>query len=213
MTNTDADAISFWNELYAERDRVWSGRPNAALVQMVADLPAGHALDLGCGEGGDTVWLTEQGWEVTAVDISSTALDRARAAADARGLHGIHWAQADLAEWEPPAAYDLVSACFLHSPVDFPREAVLRRAAAAVAPGGHLLVVGHAAPPPWSRHQHHDEEGLRPVLPTLAEEIDALALDPERWETLVAETADRQAVGPDGEAAVLQDNVIWARRR
>lgn len=212
MPSTHDDAVAFWNDLYAERDRIWSGHPNAALVRVVADLPPGHALDLGCGEGGDTVWLAEQGWRVTGVDISATALARARAAAAERALDRVDWAQADLADWEPPAAYDLVSACFLHSPVDFPREAVLRRAAAAVAPGGHLLLVGHAASPPWSRHQH-DGDHAHPELPTLAEEIAALALDPDAWDTVVAETADRRAVGPDGEPAVLQDNVILARRR
>lgn len=119
----------------------------------------------------------------------------------------------DLATWTPPEAYDLVSACFLHSHVEFPRAEVLQRAAAAVAPGGHLLVVGHAEPPPWSnqRHDgnghHHDHDLLTP-----AQELAALDLDKTDWETVLCEANSRQATGPDGESAVLEDTVVLVRR-
>jgi 2-polyprenyl-3-methyl-5-hydroxy-6-metoxy-1,4-benzoquinol methylase len=141
-----ADAATFWESRYAERHRIWSGEPNAALADVASAIRPGRALDLGCGEGGDTVWLAEQGWQVTGVDISATAVARGRALATARGVaeDRITWIVEDLAAWEPADRYDLVTSCFLHSPVDFPRAAVLRQAAAAVAPGGHLLVVAHA---------------------------------------------------------------------
>ena len=202
------DPTTYWEERYAERDRIWSGRPNTALVDTTGDLPPGRALDLGCGEGGDAVWLAERGWSVTAVDISSTAIERGRTAAEERGLTGIDWVAADLSRWLPEGEFDLVSACFLHSTVELPRTEILRRMAAVVRPGGHLLVVGHAAPPPWSKHRnHHDHDLLDP-----AGELRELALAPGSWETVICESRGRDATGPDGEHAHLDDTVVLVRR-
>ena len=75
-----------WEKHYGERDRVWSGRVNVQFADVVGDLTPGRALDLGCGEGADAVWLAERGWNVVAIDISETALDRAREAAATRDV-------------------------------------------------------------------------------------------------------------------------------
>lgn len=206
----DTDPTAFWEELYGARDRIWSGRPNRALVDAVQSLPRGSALDLGSGEGGDALWLAESGWTVTALDISPTALARAAEHAAERGVPAdrIRWQRADLAEWRPTEAFDLVSACFLHSPVAFPREEVLRRAASAVAPGGHLLVVGHAAFPSWA--DMPEEE--RPHLPTAGEVLESLALPPAEWTVLVSESRAREATSPDGDPITLDDAVLLVRR-
>ncbi len=119
---TDTDARQFWDDLYGERAQRWSGKVNAPLEQRAADLPPGRALDLGCGEGADALWLAAHGWAVTAVDISATALDRARAEAGRRGL-AVDWQRLDLTESLPGGPYDLVSAQFLQSPVAFARTA------------------------------------------------------------------------------------------
>ncbi|WP_202965810.1 SAM-dependent methyltransferase [Agreia bicolorata] len=139
---------SFWEARYRESGKTWSGRANAALVREVGGLAPGRALDLGSGEGGDALWLASRGWDVTAVDISPTALERGRSAADSAGFGDrILWVEADLATWVPDSEFDLVSAHFLHSPVELPREAILQRAAGAVAESGVLLIVGHGAFP------------------------------------------------------------------
>src|SRR4051794_25549620 len=75
-----------WDEKYAAQDRIWSGRPNQPLVDHAADLPPGLALDVGCGEGADVVWLAERGWRVTGADVSPVALERARAHAGEAGM-------------------------------------------------------------------------------------------------------------------------------
>ncbi len=199
----------FWEERYSGSGRVWSGRPNAVLVDIAGGLRPGRALDLGCGEGGDPVWLAQQGWRVTAVDISSTAVQRGAAAAAEAGVDDrIDWVAADLAGWSDQEAYDLVSAFFLQSPVELDRVAILRRAAARVVPGGHLLVVTHAAPPPWATQldaHHHD-------FHTPAEELDALGLDAPEWAAVLAETRHRHATGPDGSFGDLEDTVVLLRR-
>jgi SAM-dependent methyltransferase len=201
-----ADVAQFWDDLYGERERVWSGRVNAPLADRVADLPPGRALDLGCGEGADALWLAERGWAVTAVDISATALGRARAEAERRGLQ-VDWQQADLAVALPPGPYQLVSAHFLQSPVELPRASVLQRAAAEVAPGGHLLVVGHASAPPWSQHEPDPE-----LMPSAATVLGQLALG-DGWQVLEADDVPRTATGPDGQTGELLDSVVLARRR
>jgi thioredoxin reductase len=138
------DTAEHWDHRYADvGDRMWSGRPNSALVAEVADLEPGTALDVGCGEGADAIWLAEQGWRVTAVDISSVAVERGRQGAEQAGVQ-VEWVALDiLREPLPAAGYDLVSAqypAFRHDADD----TAIRALVDAVAPGGTLLVVHHA---------------------------------------------------------------------
>jgi SAM-dependent methyltransferase len=205
------DASDFWERRYADTGQVWSGRANRALVDVVSDLPVGRALDLGSGEGGDAIWLARHGWQVTAVDISPTAIARGVAAASDVPDGQIEWFAADLDEWTangPHGPYDLVTASFLHSPIEFPRTEVLRRAADFVAAGGHLFIVSHAAAPPWSRHRHEHHQFLNPD-----EEIAALALPEDKWDMGLAETRTREATGPDGQHATLDDVIVLLHRR
>lgn len=195
----------FWETHYGAVDRVWSGRPNTAVVDVAGGLPPGRVLDLGCGEGGDAVWLAGRGWDVTAVDISPTAVDRGRAAAAAACV-AVRFVVADLTTWEPDASYDLVTASFLQSPVALTRGEILRRAAARVVTGGHVLLVSHAAPPPWA---HHHDGPSRLLTPS--EELAELAL-PDGWEVVLAESRTREVDGPDGAPAVLEDSVVLVRR-
>lgn len=208
MTDAVRDAQEFWDEFYGGDDPVWSGRFNVALAEITADLAPGRALDLGCGEGADAIWLAAHGWQVVAVDISANALARGRAAAQERDVAArIRFERHDLSSSLPDGRFDLVSAQFLHSPVELDREPVLRRAADAVAVGGRLLIVDHAAAPPWAGEQAHEHH-----FATVGEVLAGLALDETQWEQLRAETVDRDAVGPDGQAGTLADNVILLRR-
>ncbi|HEX5301992.1 MAG TPA: class I SAM-dependent methyltransferase, partial [Streptosporangiaceae bacterium] len=136
----------FWDNRYRSAGQLWSGQPNAQFAAHAADLEPGEALDAGCGEGADAIWLARRGWSVTAVDVSAVALERAAAAAGAAGgdaAERISWRREDLLTWVPePDRYDLVSAQFMH----FPRAeltAFHQRLAAAVRPGGTLLLIAH----------------------------------------------------------------------
>ena len=205
----DSDAQQHWEQRYGERERVWSGRVNTRLAEIVESLAPGRALDLGCGEGADAIWLADRGWHVVAVDISEVALQRATEDARARGvLDRIDFQHHDLSESFPTGGYDLVSAQFLHSTVRLDRDTVLRRAAESVAPGGLLAIVDHAAPPPWASELAHDHE-----FPSVDEVIESLNLDAAEWERIRAESVEREATGPDGETATLVDNVIVLHRR
>jgi SAM-dependent methyltransferase len=203
------DAKEHWEQHYGERGRVWSGRVNVRMAEIAESLAPGRALDLGCGEGGDAIWLAERGWQVVAVDISDTALQRAREDAETRGVADrIEFDQRDLAETFPGGDYDLVSAQFLHSKLPLDRTAILIRAAGAVRQGGTLLVVDHSGPPPWaSKLDHHHD------FPSPDEVVKALNLPDAEWDQARMDSAEREAKGPDGEPATWVDNVIVLRRR
>src|SRR4051812_15234526 len=132
-----------WDRRYAEREQLWSGQPNGALVAEVAGLTPGRVLDVGCGEGADAVWLARRGWEVTGLEVSRVALKRAVEHAHDSGVT-VRWVHAGLVEAAfPPGSFDLVSAQYpalLRTPGGLAERALL----AAVAPGGLLLLVHHA---------------------------------------------------------------------
>jgi len=135
-----------WDRRYASKDLVWGSAPNRWVEAGCADLPAGRALDLACGEGRNARWLAGRGWQVTAVDFSQVALDRgARLAEQDPGDRAarIEWVRADATTYAPtPAGYDLVVMAYLQLQAAA-RALTVRAAAAAVAPGGRLLVVAH----------------------------------------------------------------------
>jgi SAM-dependent methyltransferase len=201
----------FWDARYRSADRIWSGNPNPHLVEKVADLVPGTALDVGCGEGADAIWLAARGWHVTGIDVSVVALERAaQRAADAgqEVAERITWQQADILSWEPaPMRFDLVSAQFMHLP-SVARESQYHRLAGAVRPGGMLLIVGH--------HPSDLETSVgRPNLPDLfltAEQI-VTTLEPDDWQIIVAAAPERQTRDPEGRPVTIRDAVLCAIRR
>ena len=167
---------------------VWSGRPNPQLVAEVTGLPPGRALDVGSGEGADAVWLAERGWQVTAVDISTTALERAAAHAEAAGA-GRRPHRVDARGPARQAARRgrvRPGVVAVHAPAGEPRRELFARLAAAVAPGGTLLIVGHHPSDlrTTARRMH------MPDMMFTAEEV-AASLDPTKWEVLAAEARPR----------------------
>ena len=209
--------IAFWERRYAGAEPIWSGRVNAALAAVVDELEPGVSLDLGCGEGGDVRWLASRGWRATGIELSPTAVARAEAAATEVGLAAerARFIVADLGEWaDDPAeidgggtrGFDLVTASFFQSPVELPRERILRAAMTRVAPGGNLVLVSHAAAPSWAPGHGGD-------FPSPDSELALLAPSAAEWETLVSEVRSRAITGPDGEPAELDDTVVVLRRR
>lgn len=214
------DAAAIWDDRYRSKPQMWSGKPNPQLVREAGGLKPGKALDLGCGEGADAIWLAQQGWTVTAVDVSAVALDRARshekAALARESVHAaegtigsrITWQQADLGQWQPGDSFDLVTSQFLHSQ-ELAWQGPLRTAAAAVKRGGTLLVVGHHPDrlPPWGGG--HDHKGM---FYTGDELVQELGLDSPEWQLEVQTSRERPVTGPDGEHATIADVVLRATR-
>ena len=193
-----------WDERYAEAEQIWSGEPNGALVAEVGDLEPGSALDVGCGEGADAIWLARRGWQVSAIDVSSVALQRAAAAADQAHVE-VAWVHGGLLETElPVAGFDLVSS---HYPalLRTPNHDAERALLAAVAPCGHLLVVHHADFDADEAKAH----GFDPNDYVWPQDVDLL-LD-EKWHVMVDERRPRHVQGGAG-AGHSHDVVLHARR-
>lgn len=201
----DPDVRAEWDNRYADRQQLWSGQPNGALVAEVAGLTPGRVLDVGCGEGADAVWLARGGWHVTALEVSGVALERAAGHARDAGLT-VRWVHATLTEAGlPPASFDLVSAQY-PALLRTPDAAAERALLAAVAPGGVLLLVHHAG---MDTQQAH-ESGCDPadyVWPSMV-----VALLNDDWEVEVDE--QRPRVAPDGGAGAhhTDDVVVRVRR-
>ncbi|MFE5198423.1 MULTISPECIES: class I SAM-dependent methyltransferase [unclassified Streptomyces] len=194
-----------WDNRYAERHQLWSGQPNGALVAEVAGLTPGRVLDVGCGEGADAVWLARVGWDVTALEVSGVALERAAGHARDAGVT-VSWVHAALTEAVlEPASFGLVSAQY-PALRRTPDAAAERSLLAAVAPGGVLLLVHHAG---MDTQQAHDS-GFDPadyVWPSMV-----VALLDDDWEVEVDEQRPRVAPDDGAGAHHTDDLVLRARR-
>ncbi|MFI6154872.1 class I SAM-dependent methyltransferase [Kitasatospora sp. NPDC051170] len=135
-----------WDDRYAASELVWGAEPNRWVVRELGDVKPGTALDLAAGEGRNAIWLAGRGWDVTGLDYSAVALERAeRLTADLPDevADRLTWRHGDARTFESPeAGYDLVLVAYLQVPAA-DRRTALRRAADALAPGATLLVVGH----------------------------------------------------------------------
>lgn len=199
----DAEA---WNARYGASEMLWGVEPNRWVVAETSDLPAGRALDVACGEGRNALWLAARGWDVTGVDFSAVALDRARELSE--GAPGqVRWVQSDAHDstsWGGP--FDLVVMAYLHLPPG-ERRSALHTAAAVLAPGGTLLVVGHDL--------SNLTEGVGgPQDATLLLTPDAVVADlvPLPWlEVERAESVLRLVDTPTGEHKAV-DTLVRARR-
>src|SRR5215213_4712777 len=195
-----------WDRRYADREQLWSGQPNGALVAEVARLMPGRVLDVGCGEGADAVWLARRGWDVTALDVSAVALERAARHARDAGVP-VRWVHAGLAEAAlPPASFDLVSAQYPALPRTS-GAAAERALLAAVAPGGVLLLVHHAG----MDTQPVQDGGFDPADYVWPSMVTAL-LDSD-WEVQVNEQRPRIAPNDGAGAHHAEDLVLRALRR
>jgi 2-polyprenyl-3-methyl-5-hydroxy-6-metoxy-1,4-benzoquinol methylase len=209
LTDEQAAAMfepSGWEERYSSEEKVWSGDPNPQLVAEVSGLPPGTALDVGCGEGGDVIWLARQGWKVTGADFSANGLARAARHADEAGVADrVDWRQVDARTFTADGrTYDLVTTHYLHPP-DGGTVEVTKRLADAVAPGGYLLVVGHA---PSELFAHLSASQRRAMF--LAEDL--LTGLAEDFEVLVVEQRPR-TLTRDGVTVDAHDSTLLARRR
>lgn len=200
-----------WDERYAESDTIWSGQPNGALLAEVAGMPAGRVLDVGCGEGADAIWLAQQGWTVTAVDVSDVALKRARDHASAAALEVNFVLSGLLDAGLEPGSFDLVAALYpaLRHTNNHDTVGILLDL---VAPGGSLLFVHHAL-----EHHHHDQDEQDEHRPRFdpADYVgvsDVSARLDTTWTVDVNEERDR-AISGGGGAHHVRDLIVRAHRR
>lgn len=200
----------FWEQRYTKSLSRERGRAGAILQAQVAALAPGRALELGCSTGDDSLWLAEQGWQVTGVDISPAAIQTAKRLAQQADLsHKTTFLALDLSESLPAGQFELITALYFQSPYpDFPRDQILHDLAQQVVVGGHLLVVTHASHPPGA--DGHDPER---VFPTPEAELQALDLPAGAWVARALTVRERTMTRPDGQVLQLQDNLMLLQRQ
>ena len=195
-----------WDARYGERDdAIWSGRPNGRLVAEIADTSPGRALDVGCGEGADAIWLARRGWTVTAVDISDVAVRRAQEAADRAGAT-VEWVCGDALHTAfPRASFDLVSMQYPALPKAAGQDAV-RGLLDAVRPGGLLLAVYHDLDE--EHREHMKSRGVDPEDYVGIDDLAALLGD----DFTVEMHATEPRIDPPPGTPHIADVVLRARR-
>ena len=196
-----------WDARYRERGgAVWSGRPNGRLVAEVGVLKAGRALDVGCGEGADAIWLALRGWSVTAIDVSEVAICRARQASRLAGA-SVEWICGDVLETPVGAgSFDLVSMQYPALP-KAGGEAAVKRLLATVRPGGLLLAVYHDLD---DEHlEHMKSRGVDPADHLGADDLGRLL----GADFTVELHAVEPRIDPPPGTAHIADVVLRARRR
>ena len=130
---TAYDEGEFYDEIYAG-EPTFNPRPNAFLVEAVAGLRPGKALDVGMGQGRNAIYLAGLGWEVTGFDVSAEGLERAQEQARAGGLAvtAVHLADVEfpfgLEQWDLIVIVHALEKRSVHRVHD------------ALRPGGYVLV-------------------------------------------------------------------------
>ena len=140
MTYSEPMDSANWDDRYRATELVWGAGPNVFLPPLVEGLPVGAALDVACGEGRNSLWLAQQGWEATGIDFSPVAIGKARILAQDVL---ITYEVASVASYEPERLFDLVIVFYVHL-MEADARSMFNMAAAALAPGGTLFGVGHA---------------------------------------------------------------------
>ncbi len=196
-----------WDAIYSERDSaMWSGRPNGRLVAEIADVKPGRALDVGCGEGADAIWLARRGWTVTTIDVSDVAIVRARDAAELVGTT-VEWVCGDALQIGLPArSFDLVSMQYPALP-KATGEAAARTLLDSVRPGGLLLAVYHDLDD--EHREHMKARGFDPADYVGADDLAALLGD----EFAVEVHAVEPRINPPPDTPHIADIVLRACRR
>ena len=148
---SDTDTVEFWNDTWSTMGHTFSDH-DQILMDCAGNLEPGRALDLGCGSGGNAVWLAEHGWQVSGVDFSGVAIEKARTRAADKRVEA-EFVVSDATAYRPDGLYDLIISFYIHLWPE-QRARMLANAAEALAPGGRILFVSHdksSSPPGWSR--------------------------------------------------------------
>lgn len=200
-----------WNNLYSEKEQVWSGEPNKTLVSLIENYAPTTVLDLGCGEGGDVLWLAQRGWSATGIDISDVAIERARNAAQKIGVSA-QFVAADLAHWRTGQTFDLIVSSFMQSHFDdLDRIGIFQQALELLNVGGELVSISHASMPSFIKDDD-PRKHFAESLPNPLEEAQVLTRNDSRFEIRLAEKRTRSVVSPEGEEGTIDDGVMVIRR-
>lgn len=173
-----------WNERYAAATTPWdTGRPDPHLVALLPTLPGvQRVLEIGCGTGTNAVWMAEQGLDVTAIDLAPLALDRARARAEAAGVH-VHFARVDILHEAPPGhGYHLVydRGCLHVFDLAADRARFAAQVAAHLADGGLWVCIAGSTEGP-ARDTGPPRRSARDLVEAIEPHLELVSLEAVRF--------------------------------
>lgn len=211
----DVAEDGFWENLYSRTSRRWSGRPNQALVDMLEEHVVlgpgtgsvrGTAVDIGCGEGADAIWLAQNGWQTTGVDVSTTAISRAEEDAREAAVPSerLRFSADGLRGLPEASRFDLVCTSYLHAPSQDLRERLLQDASRRVAEDGMLFVLSHVMPADGGSATPHPESAEQVIR--------ELGLDPATWGVERMRTSLSTVIEPSGRVVERADRAVLMRR-
>ena len=174
----------FWNSRYSEQEFAYGTKPNEFLKEQLKNLKTGTALFLGEGEGRNAVYASKLGWQVNAVDFSSSAKVKALKLAEENKVT-INYEVCDLNEYRfKENYYDLVVMIFLHLPLEL-REKVFKNSINSLKSNGILLVEA------FNKNQINNSSGGPQSLDLLYSENDLLSLVKDlRTETIESKSIE-----------------------
>jgi len=138
------DEFKRWDDRYRTPEFVFGSEPNYFLAACRHLLPpSGHALAIGDGEGRNGVWLAQQNLDVTSIDFSPAAQQKAAALARSKGVD-IHLETADMHTWRyPESTFDVVVDIFTQVSTPAERDIKWAGVRKTLKPGGLLLIEGY----------------------------------------------------------------------
>jgi SAM-dependent methyltransferase len=148
----DPQDRDFWNEKFKDPNTRFRREPSRLLVDAIKGRPAGRALDLGMGEGRNAIFLAQQGWDVTGVDLSDVAVQQARTRA--AELHVRVTTRVDTADHYDLGKdqWDVIALFYMHAWYHGAKPGAPKRLVTALKPGGLLVMEGFAGPQAFMFH-------------------------------------------------------------
>ncbi|MDP2365385.1 MAG: class I SAM-dependent methyltransferase [Ignavibacteria bacterium] len=159
----------FWNNRYTEKEFAYGTEPNEFFKEQIEKLKSGRALFLGEGEGRNAVYAAKLGWQVDAVDFSSSARDKALKLAEENNVK-INYEVCDLNDYKyKENHYDLVVMIFVHLPIEV-RKILFRNAVRSLNQNGKMIIEV------FSKEQIKNSSGGPQSIELLYSENDILSL-------------------------------------
>lgn len=171
--------------------------PNTFVESRLRGATPGTGVDVACGEGRNAIWLADQGWEMTAVDFSTVAIERGRSLSDK-----VNFVQADVFTWDPRRLFDLVLIAYLQVEAE-PLSELVRKAGGWLESEGELFLVGHDI-------SNLDEGVGGPQVPERLWDLDLMLEWLEGLRVVEAGVVERP-VEVDGEVFYARDTLVRAR--
>ncbi len=160
-----------WNDRYRDGNLPWdTGRPSSELQRVLSrnTIQPCRALELGCGTGSNCVWLVQQGFEVTGIDVAPLAVEQAEQRANTAGVKArfVVADVLDLPDLDGPFAFFLDRGCYHAVRRNAPQQYAPAVARHLTSGGRGLILTGNArephdpGPPVVTEEQIRDELGL-----------------------------------------------------